>query len=67
VGLFFALRGIAMTRAERLQHKIKYQLRAVRNTIISKEKHGEDANFERKLLKSWAKYEGWEDAVKYLP
>ena len=39
-----------------------FEIQEVRKIIIWKEAHGEDASFERKLLKSWAKYEGYEGA-----
>lgn len=41
-----------------------YEITCVRDIIVSKEARGEDASFERKLLKSWAKYPGWQDAGK---
>jgi len=41
-----------------------FQIKCVREDIISKEAKGIDASFERGLLKSWAKYPGWEDAGK---
>ena len=34
----------------------------VKRDIQSKESRGEDASYERGLLKEWAKYPGWEDA-----
>lgn len=40
----------------------QYQIKCVRKTILGKESRGQDADFERGLLKSWAKYEGWESA-----
>jgi len=43
-----------------------FQIKSVRDVIISKEAKGGDASIERKLLKSWAKYEGWEDAGKKI-
>lgn len=43
-----------------------YEIKCVRETIKLKEASGEDASFERGLLKSWSKYEGWEDAGKKL-
>lgn len=41
-----------------------FQIKCVKETILAKEKDGEDASFERNLLKSWALYPGWEDAGK---
>ena len=43
-----------------------YQIKCVREVIAHKEVRGEDARFERELLKSWAKYHGWEDAEMVL-
>ncbi len=48
----------------RTRRKNNYEIKCVRNNIISKESKGLDATFERELLKSWAKYEGWENAGK---
>jgi len=39
-----------------------YEIQCVKNSIISKESRGEDASFERSLLRSWAKYPGYEVA-----
>lgn len=44
----------------------KYQVECVKNDIISKESRGEDASYERWLLKSWSKYKGWESAIGAL-
>ena len=41
-----------------------FEIKCVRETILSKETKGQDTSFERKLLRSWAKYPGWEDAGK---
>jgi len=38
------------------------QIEYVRNRIIIKERAGEDASWERNLLKEWSKYPGWEVA-----
>jgi len=46
--------------------KADYEIESVKKVIISKEKRGEDASFERKLLKSWSAYEGYEGAKKAL-
>jgi hypothetical protein len=43
-----------------------FEIECVKNDIIAKEADGEDASFERKLLKSWAKFEGWELAQDEL-
>ena len=43
-----------------------YQVKCVSDVIKGKEKRGEDASFERGLLESWSKYEGWEDSQKHL-
>jgi len=42
------------------------EIKRVKENIISKEKKGQDAMFERNLLKSWSKYEGWESAKQAL-
>ncbi len=44
-----------------------FEVQCVKNDIISKESRGEDASFERNLLKSWGKYPGWESALEMLP
>jgi len=41
-----------------------FEIKCVREIIISKEAKGKDVSFERELLKSWSRYEGWEDAGK---
>ena len=41
-----------------------YEIRCVRNDIIAKEAKGEDAKFERSLLRAWGKQKGWEDALQ---
>lgn len=46
--------------------KNQFQIQCVKNDIIAKEADGEDASFERGLLKSWSKYPGWESAGKVL-
>lgn len=43
---------------------IWYEIKCVKETIIAKEKDGEDATFERDLLKAWKKHGGWEDATQ---
>ena len=49
-----------------LRSKNEYQIKAVADVIKSKEARGADASFERSLLKSWGKYEGWEGAKEAL-
>ena len=44
----------------------QYQIESVANTIKLKEAKGEDTTSERELLKSWAKYKGWELAGTIL-
>ena len=39
-----------------------YEIKCIADVIRSKESRGEDASFERKLLRSWAKYKGYEGA-----
>ncbi len=41
-----------------------YEIKCVQDVIREKEAVGENANFERGLLKSWSKHQGWEDAGK---
>lgn len=43
-----------------------YEIKTVVDIIILKEANGKDATFERKLLKSWAKYQGYESAGEAL-
>ena len=43
-----------------------YEIKCLADTILSKEARGEDASWERGLLCSWAKYEGYEDAINAL-
>ena len=46
--------------------KIKFQIQVIVDIIKSKESKGQDASFERDLLKSWSKYEGYESAKQAL-
>lgn len=39
-----------------------FEIKCVKETIALKEADDEDTSFERKLLKNWSKYPGWEDA-----
>ena len=39
-----------------------FEIQEMKNLIIAKEASGEDATRERKILKSWTKYEGYETA-----
>jgi hypothetical protein len=41
-----------------------YEIQTVRDVILRKEAKGEDATFERDLLKAWSKYPGYEDALE---
>jgi len=43
-----------------------YEVQCVANDIKRKEARGEDAKYERSLLKSWSEYEGWEFASDVL-
>jgi len=43
-----------------------FEIMCTVDTIKSKEARGLDANYERKLLKSWSKYEGYEGAREAL-
>ena len=49
-----------------LRSKNEYQINTVADVIKSKEARGADTSFERSLLKSWCKYEGWEGAEEAL-
>jgi len=44
-----------------------FEIKCVRDVIINKAARGENATFERDLLKSWAEYPGWEMAREFLP
>ena len=39
-----------------------FEIKCVRDVVINKASRSEDTSFERDLLKSWAKYPGWENA-----
>ena len=39
-----------------------FEIKCVKEVVTNKEARGEDASFERCLLKSWSRYEGWESA-----
>lgn len=39
-----------------------FEIKCVKDTILLKEANGEDASYERSLLKSWSKYPGWKNA-----
>ena len=39
-----------------------YQIKCIKDVVRNKEARGEDASFERNLLKHWSKYKGWESA-----
>ncbi len=44
-----------------------FEIKCVRETIMSKEAKGEDATFERNLLKAWSEYKGYESAREPPP
>ena len=44
-----------------------FEIQCVLDNILSKESRGEDASFERSLLRSWSKYPGYEKAKEGLP
>jgi len=48
------------------EHGPWYEIKCTADVIRSKEARGEDASFERELLRSWAKYPSWEDAGNAL-
>lgn len=39
-----------------------YEIKCTKDVVRRKEARGEDASFEKKLLRAWAKCPGWEDA-----
>jgi len=43
-----------------------FEIKCVKDIIISKEAKGQDAKFERGLLKSWSKYNGYESSKQAL-
>ena len=43
-----------------------FEIKSVADIIKSKELKGQDANFERNLLKSWSRHEGYEGAKQAL-
>jgi len=43
-----------------------FEIKCIKEDIITKEAKGEDASFQRSLLKSWAKYPGYEGAKEAL-
>ena len=45
---------------------IWYQIKCTKDVVRNKEARGEDASFEKNLLKSWGEHPGWEDARKCL-
>lgn len=47
-------------------YRANYEINAIRNCIIGKEKRSVDASYERGLLKSWANYPGYEKAGEVL-
>jgi len=48
------------------QKGAEYDIQSIAGIIMGKEKRGLDATFERDLLKSWAKYPGYESAKGVL-
>jgi len=48
------------------QSGARYQIKCVKDVIVSKEAKGEDASFERKLLEAWANHPGYESAKQAL-
>jgi len=43
-----------------------FEIKCAKDNIISKEAKGQDAKFERGLLKVWSKYEGYKLAKQAL-
>jgi len=56
--------GICYTKSHK--RGALYAIECVKNDITSKESKGEDASFERMLLKEWSSYEGYEEAKEVL-
>ena len=44
-----------------------YKIQCVREDILTKEAKGEDASFQRSLLRAWSKYPGFEGAKDAIP
>ena len=44
-----------------------FAIQSIKESILIGEALSKDKSFERELLKSWAKYKGWEDAAKPFP
>lgn len=43
-----------------------FEIKCIKDVILSREARGEEAFFERDLLKSWSKYKGYETAQDAL-
>jgi len=43
-----------------------FEIKCIKDIIISKESKGQDATFERSLLKSWSNYPGYGGAIDAL-
>ena len=43
-----------------------FEIQCVKDSILSKETKGQDASFERRLLKSWGKYPGYQSVKAAL-
>jgi len=48
------------------QRGVAYDIKCVADAIKAKEAVGQDASFERGLLRSWSKHEGYEGAKEAL-
>jgi len=54
--------GGEICKKEGSQRGPHFEIKCVKEVIVNKEARGEDASFERNLLKEWSKYKGWEGA-----
>jgi len=57
---------MAVTKAKGRQQGAHYQIQTTADTIVLKESMGQDASFERELLKAWSKHKGYESAKGVL-
>jgi len=55
-----------VTKARGRQQGGYYEIKCISDVIKAKEAKGQDATFERDLLKSWKNYKGYESAKEAL-
>jgi len=53
-------------RAKGKEQGVWFEIKCIADVIRSKEARGEDASFERNLLRSWSRYKGYETAKQAL-